>query len=832
MSGKYIPGHGPIGAKLLILGEAPSYEEVEAGRPFVGPSGRELDKLLKDSDINRNSCWLTNVCKYMVTPAPRGSKIPFHVRASNDGINLNTQLSELQNEINAIQPNCILALGGTALWALTGKNKITNYRGSIMLGMGRKMVPTYHPAHLLHAASGGEFKGYWNRFLIIHDMKRAAHQATFPELVLPTRVLQIAKNSYQFWDFLNRYKGYTKPAVDIEAGGHCVPICMGISFAPHEGITLPLWNSDGISTIPDSDLVQIWIMLAEFLATHDIVGQNFKYDQDKIRRLGFIIRSLASDTMLKSFALHPELPKRLAHNQSVYTEEPFYKDEGMYEGSITDLLLGCARDACVTKEIDLAMDKDIDAYGMRSYYENFILPQHNFYLDMENEGFCVNKEKRDELIHKYVSWNERITYDLYKLVGAEVNVNSPKQVSILLFDNLRLPRRKGTGEEELTALLAVTKNAEHRRIMELILEGRRVRKTISTYLMANPDFDGKMRTTFYPCLETGRSKTGQQDPPIRPKFSAKTGELGTKGGPDWKCLGTAFQTLTKHGDIGQDVRSMYVPEPGFVFVNADSSQAEARVIFLLADDEEALILVDTNDYHAITASWFFGGTENDYSKRVLGYEHPVRFIGKTLRHAGHLGASKKIAAQTVNTDARKYKINTSITEAFAEVCLRTFHTKQPKIKENYHLGVQKCLENNKRVLISPVPFGVDSPTGGKRMFFERWGDELFRQAYAYLPQRTVTDNTKNAGMRLKKKIKELRIIMESHDALVFMIPENRVDDWTPHIKEEMERPIRFDTCSIPRRELSIPCELEIGYNYQEFKKFKFKSEYPLLHEAI
>ena len=65
---KYIPGMGPVGAKFVILGEGPSYEEVAAGRPFVGPSGRELDRLLKDAGIPRHECWITNVCKYMVPP--------------------------------------------------------------------------------------------------------------------------------------------------------------------------------------------------------------------------------------------------------------------------------------------------------------------------------------------------------------------------------------------------------------------------------------------------------------------------------------------------------------------------------------------------------------------------------------------------------------------------------------------------------------------------------------------------------------------------------------------------------------------------------------------
>ncbi len=257
----------------------------------------------------------------------------------------------------------------------------------------------------------------------------------------------------------------------------------------------------------------------------------------------------------------------------------------------------------------------------------------------------------------------------------------------------------------------------------------------------------------------------------------------------------------------------------YVFIQADSSQAEARVVFLLANDEEALLDIDRRDYHAYTASWFFGGSEDDYSKKKLGYESPIRFCGKTLRHAGHLGASKRRAAISVNTDARKYKIPIQITEAIAERALKIFHAKQPKIQQVFQKGVITALEKGRR-LYAPVPFGIKAAYGGQRIFYERWGDELFRQAFSYIPQRTVTDNTKAAGLRIREQIPQIRIVMESHDALLFNIPERKLQDWAPIIKNEFERPINFHNCSLPRRHLKIPCELEIGYNYQDFKKFK------------
>lgn len=257
----------------------------------------------------------------------------------------------------------------------------------------------------------------------------------------------------------------------------------------------------------------------------------------------------------------------------------------------------------------------------------------------------------------------------------------------------------------------------------------------------------------------------------------------------------------------------------FIFLQCDSSQAEARVIFLLADDEQALVDIDTHDYHALTASWFFGGKEDDYSKKVLGYESPIRFCGKTLRHAGHLGAGKRKAANEVNTQARKYKIPITITEQVAEKALKIFHQKQPKIQQVFQAEIVKCLGKNRR-LIAPVPYGIDSRIGGTRIFYERWGEELNRQAFSYIPQRTVSDNTKAAALRIKGIIPQIKIVMESHDALLFAIPLVNKDEWGQIIKEQMEKPIRFENCSLPRRDLIIPCELEVGSNYMELSKFK------------
>lgn len=834
----YIPGHGNSNAPLVVVGESPNIKDKRAF-----DANREFYTILNEVGIDKSQVWLTNVSKYFIPPNPKGKKIPFQVRAKLSGVDLHQQLAELRNEIASISPNCILALGNTALWATTGisgkkatkkmedgsiidttAGGITDYRGSILLGYNGKVIPSYNPEQL-NTYGNAEFKGYWNRAVIQFDFKRASVQSQFRDIRRPTRILSICKSADQLRRFLERTQ--VRPSIDIEARGKCIPNCIGISFTPSEGLVVPLWNAgeiESICHITTGDMVRMWILLGDYLGNHEVVGQNLKYDQDKLARLGFAFRGVASDTLLKSFAFNSELPKSLAHLTSIYTEEPFYKNEGMYEGRLEDLLIGCARDACVTKEIDIALDKELDEVNGHEYYREMILPLHQFYLDIDNEGMNVDAQARDKLFRKYISWSERLSYELHCLVGESVNVNSPKQVAVLLYETFQIPKRAGTGEEVITEILnlqSLKLSDDRRRVLELILEKRRVEKTISTYLAVIPDYDGKVRTSYFPCLDTGRSSTSQLEPPIRPYVEVEVLKTDGKIKKENKPIGIAFQTMTKHGDIGADVRSMYVPDPGYIFIQADSAQAEARVVFLLADDEEALRLIDEHDYHALTASWFFGGVEEDYSKKSLGYEHPIRFVGKTLRHAGHLGAGKSRAAKTVNTDARKFKINVKITEAFADTALKIFHSKQPKIKENFHNGVIEHLNRNRRILHSGIPYGIKAKIGGRRQFFERWGEELFRQAFSYIPQRTVSDNTKAAGLRIRAREPRLaRCIIEAHDALMYMIPEKEVNYFAGVLKEELERPIRFDTCSLPRRDLVIPCEVEVGYNYQDLKKVK------------
>jgi len=267
--------------------------------------------------------------------------------------------------------------------------------------------------------------------------------------------------------------------------------------------------------------------------------------------------------------------------------------------------------------------------------------------------------------------------------------------------------------------------------------------------------------------------------------------------------------MTKHGIIGSDVRKAFDADPGYVIFEADLSQAEARIVALLARDDETLHLFDHEDIHTVTSSWIFGCKP---IRDVDNVSEDKRFIGKTCRHAGNYGEGKRKLMLTVNADARRFGIPISISEKNAGDILTIFHGRTPKIKKVFHLEVQAALKRLNQVLTNPF--------GQRRKFCERWSDKLFREAYAFIPSSTVKDHLSHTGLRIKDDLPGLRILVESHDAFACMVRETEIDLVGRAFKKHMETPIDFSTCSLPRGLIKIPCEVKIGGNYKELKDYK------------
>lgn len=821
---RYVQGEGPSEPALMFIGEAPGKSEDFLGRPFVERDGEYsagslLNECLREVGIKRSEIYITNVIKRR----PPDNKLK---RLHELGITIESQVDQLWEEINAIKPNCILTMGNLALKAVFGKGNgykgIMQWRGSCLptLNMDYKGVATIHPAALLHRE--GELEddryeqqskkkgslSYAYRHIFKLDLLKAKAESQTKLYNPPKRVLEIARDHVQLGRFFDLYKDKDLVSVDIEVR-KSIPFCISFAFNEWHAISVPLldcfsWqNEEGIHV---TVLAEMWRLCAELLDSNiRVIGQNFKFDQRQLARLcGIRVRNFYCDTSLLAHSLHPEFPKALAFTTSIYTREPYYKDEGKEfdprRDKIARYLHYNARDACVTFEIYTEMIRDALDYqvpGFPDWVDEFVLGHqmalHPFYYELEDVGFKVNFKRQKELYELYGNKVQASQDELDGLAGWSVNVSgSSKHPGKLVYEQLGFPLRKGTSEEVLFALIAnhtARRPGSHKRMLELILYIRKLKLNRKKVFGALPDYDRRMRTVYtITGTETGRSSTKILKPPVRPEK-----------------LGMPFHTITKHGDVGVEAREFLIPDEGYCIVETDMSQAEARIVARFANDERMLkLFADKADIHSLTSTWIFGIPINQITKEL-------RFIGKTTRHAGHYDMREKRLAEIVNTDAKKYGINISISQYKGKIILQKFHSYSPNIRGVFHQEIQRALKDNNRVLVNPF--------GRYRQFFDRWGEGLFKEAYAQLPQSTVPDALRRAGIRAKLRFKkegiDARFVVEAHDALVGIVRESDVEAYTQILHQEIEVPIDFSRCTIKREPIIIPAETKVGYSYKE-----------------
>jgi len=810
MSNKYVPGYGNNSPKLMIVGEAPGPDEELEGRPFVGKSGKLLDECLSLAGIHRDEVYITNVVK--VRPPDNDIK-----RLGELGYKIEDFLPQLWNEINELNPNCILAVGGTALEHLTECKGILKYRGSILKASksNHKVIPTIHPASLLH---GKENTSSWRDFAFIKfDIKRAAKQSAFPEINLPIRNLHIANSYLDVVRFLERHTKHEYVSEDTETY-KTIPICIGLSFDPSEAISIPLFHE----SISKHDQIEIWKTISEFNfdTRIKIIAQNAKFDEKRCRQVKLNWNNnLYFDTGMAWHCLFPEFPKKLEFISSICTEEPYYKDEGSeYDPRKHDfsrLLLYNAKDAAVTFECFIEINKLLSKNKLNNFFFEKVMPLHKLYSDIEDVGILVDYNTRNTLKNKYIILKETKHDQILDLISDgelakketykhfNVMSNGPKnQVAKLVFQELMCPLRSDTSDETLKSLANnhFNKNNEkHKRIKSIllgILEERKLRKTIGTYL------DAELISDISPFTGTNRIHTQCN---INGTKSGRTSTSKLKPPVYYKLAGIALQTMTKHEDPNldapsADLRSMFIADEGYSFIEPDLSQAEDRVVCVLSEDWDAL-----NEYEKTEFKYNKYGIKDDRHTQtaidvcdlvfseVTDYK---RQIGKKTRHAGNYWMQKHTHMLQLAS------AGIFISEAEAGKQIERFHFHNPRIHNIFHRDIIECLKINNRILTTTH--------GRKRQFFDRWDDSLFREAYSYIPQAVVSDHLKFAMLRIKAKT-GLQFLLESHDSFLALCKDELVQTVTKIIQEELEVPIDFRGCSLSRDyDLIIPCEIKIG----------------------
>ena len=661
----------------------------------------------------------------------------------------------------------------------------------------------------------------WKSIMAL-DYKRAYDESRTKLYDVPKKNVIIAKSSNDVNRFLANNKNRKRVSIDIELFKGII-CSIALSFNRHTAIAIPLLNvpAKDWRPISDREFCHIWKALDVFFKEQEAcglrtVGQNFKFDESRLRYgCGIYTPKLSRDNSLLVHLLLPGFPRSLAFQTSIWTRQPYYKEEGSQFNPKRDFLERYLNynglDACVTLECCEEIEKEIyelcgtdDRIRIDEMMDEMYPELHYDYIDIERVGLGLDKDKQAHLLQMYDSMIAVKQRELDELVGHPINVNSNPQMCNLLYNEMRLPKRQGAGEDVLVALLNnVVKKDEHKQILTGALELRRIRKTRSSDIGVRPDYDGRVRTAFnIGGTETGRSTTNKLKPPVRPNK-----------------MGAAFQTLSKHGDAGI-IRSMYVPgilkedrliDDRYVFINWDLEQAEPRIVALLCSDYKTLNAFDTIDIHALTASWIFGGSWETWRKTPDG-EPTQRFIGKTVRNGGNYDAQKKRLMFTINNDAKRFGIDVQVSEFRAGLYLDKFHNYNPKIREVFHLEVRQQLDQYKCLI---------NPYGRVYRFFEKSGPDMDRDGFAYIPQSTVADHTKRALVGIKKEYRDMMICIEAHDAITAIVRHDEIPDVDKLVRSWFNKKINFSNCSLPRDyDLVIPTGCEVGSNLHEMRKLK------------
>lgn len=770
---------GPRNARIVLVGEAPGATEVQQGRPFVGYSGDMLTRMMDKAGIRRNEVFITNLCHMQ----PPGNEFSWFYKKANQP-ELFKGILQLKKDLDEIKPNIICALGAQPLRILTGKQAIGDWRGSILestLCPGRKVVATYHPAAILRV--------YDYKVVAEFDLKRVAEESLFPQIIRPKRDLILDPDTGYLEALVHELLQTEWLAVDIE----CVQredkswrlSCVGFSDRPDRAVTIPVDHPAKIAAIR--------ILLASNVKK---VMQNGTFDCTVLRDEGYEVNNFAWDTMLGHHALFAEcasggdemavmtgkkrqaaIAKGLAFQTSLYTKEPRYKDDGKIWKATNDLMMFWrynALDCVVTREIRDVQEKELRSYGTLHVLKHSMSLVEPL-MSMTRFGVKIDLQRRNKFDAETRLEISRLQQFLDLGAGKTVNVASTKDMQWLLYDKLKLPEKRNKKTGAVTAnkdAIVALADKYHNPLLMTIIKIRQRRKLLETYITTAIDNDGRMRCSF--------DITG-----------TRSGRLSSRA--------SIYGSGTNLQNVPEEIREMFIPDEGMAFIYRDFSQAEARVVAALANDQYLLELFadPTRDIHKETAAKIFGIPIDQVTDEQ-------RYLGKRVRHAVNYGMDAGRFVEVVNEDSETTGI--SITYATARKVIEGFWMLHPNHKSVYWSGVEKELKYSRT---------LTTPFGRKRTFFGRMDDKLIREGYSYTPQSTIGWLCNEAVANIYEEVQlgqpelKAQLLLQVHDSILVQAPIENVRK----VSDEMGRcmTIPFD-CNNHR--VLIPTDSKVGFNWR------------------
>lgn len=799
-------------SSIMIIEDFPTKDEVSKGIAGFGSCGRLLNKILLKNGSSLQECFITLFIKEYIPLEGVYRKLGYKNTERHFQNYFKEKYTSFSNllleEIKLINPNVIICAGELALNFLSNERNIEHFRGSVLqpspqLNLQRKIkiIPIFHPRKIIEDPK--------RLPATIRDVSRAVEYKNIIDPIEPDYLLWICKNANELDAYFSRNINPEFVTCDIETYLGFIT-CIGFCCDGKEAISIPLLCKD----VNILDEYLMWNQIARFLNSGvPIVNQNIKFDKRFQNKFGFQLKNIYADTMLAGHTIYPELPRGLDFFTSIYTNIPYYKDEGKeFNPKIHDfsrLYLYNALDCLSTWRVWKAQEKELEELNLKHFFFSGPMKWFHVYEKMENNGVSIDETRRKEIEFKY--WEDYcFTLEcIKKVAGVEINVNAPKQISNLLYNEMQIPEQKHFKTGEITTeedaieflILNVVQNPDVKRILNMILYARKTYKIVQ-WLKFIKHPDGHLHTSYNLCgTESGRTTTPKKKGSLEYFYYCNNGKI------EKEKYGIPFQTIPKRGFrlpdgtlFGRELISIFVPSNGYVFVEGDLSQAEARIVALLAEDWELLEDFDKSSgyVHKKTAGWIFDRAISSIIKGSFEYD-----IGKKGRHAAHYNQTKFGLSKTAQ-----------ISLNLSDVVLNKIHSNNPNIHGVFQRRVRDKISKDAC---------LSSPLGRRRDFFGTGGsEEVMREAFAQVPQSTTSDHTKSAMVRIEERFPKVRFLIENHDGIFAEVPEDMRYEYAAILKCEMEQTINFREGSfyIPY-DLKIPVERSwSNTNWEEMKGFE------------
>lgn len=417
--------------------------------------------------------------------------------------------------------------------------------------------------------------------------------------------------------------------------------------------------------------------------------------------------------------------------------------------------------ALVALKIELA--ENLDRMGMTKLYRELEMPLSKVLFEMETAGFKIDQDRLRELDHKYEIEQAQLIEEIYAIVGREFNINSPKQLAEIIYDEYKLSnsKKKSTASEVLESLV------DRHPLIPLVIRYRKVTKFLNSFIKnmySHIDSKGYIHTKFNQTLTT-------------------TGRLSSSE-PN-------LQNIPVRGDESREIRSMFVAgDSTRVLVDVDYSQIELRILAHVTEDELLIsAFKDNQDIHTQTAMAVFGVPEALVTQDMRRQAKVVNFgVVYGISDYG-LSADLKIPV----FEARKY--------------IENFFAAHPKIRTFMDQAVVTAKETGRVSTILNRTRKMTDINSSNYQIRSR----AERASYNMPIQGSSADIIKLAMIKVSESIKakrlDAKLIMQVHDELIVDCK-----------KEDAEKVMKeVSLCMQDAIELSVPLLVDgsIGYRWSE-----------------